>query len=170
VGLRRCQAFLLLAPVAIVLVIPVSAGEGAVPKRGSWSGATSQDRPVMFGVSGRVRRSVKRLEIGTAGPPPSGVKMSCSSDPNDFIDSRFRTSDSIKVNRDGHFEDTFQTQGNITQGTLRISGTFKTKTKVKGRLRWRVTRSDTGGTCDSGRLTFAASKPQGYSSSGRARR
>jgi hypothetical protein len=155
-GRRACQACLL-ATLAI-LVLPVSVGEGAVPKRGSWSGKTSQGRPLTFSVSGRVQRSVKRLEIGTAGPPAVGVKMSCSSDPDDFVDSRFRTFDSIKVGPRGGFRDSFQTQGNITHGTLTISGRFTTKTKVNGKLRWKVTRSDTGGTCDSGPLTFSATK------------
>jgi hypothetical protein len=152
------RAIPLLATVAVVLLVPASAGEGAVPKRGSWSGTTSQDRPITFGVAGRVHRSVRHLEIGTAGPPPSGVKMSCSADPNDFIDSRFRTDDSIRVSRRGRFHDTFQTQGSITQGTLTIGGRFTTKRKVRGHLRWTVTRSDTGGTCDSGPLTFSAVK------------
>jgi hypothetical protein len=157
VGLRPRQACLLVVTLSILLG-PVSVGEGAVPKRGSWSGMTSQDRPITFAVSGRAHRVVKRLEIGTAGPPAEGVKMSCSADPDDFVDSRFRTLDAIKVGRFGGFRDSFQTQGTITQGTLTISGTFKTKTRVRGRLRWKVTRSDTGGTCDSGPLTFSATK------------
>ena len=156
-SLRTCQACLL-ATLSLLLVA-VPAGEGAVPKRGSWSGHTSQHRPLTFGVSGRVHRSIKNLEIGTAGPPAKGVKMSCSADPNDFIDSRFRTFDSIKVTRTGTFRDSFETQGSITHGTLTISGTFKTRTRVRGRLRWKVTRSDTGAFCDSGPLTFSATRP-----------
>jgi hypothetical protein len=157
VSLRPIQAVPILATLAILLA-PVSAGEGAVPKRGSWSGHTSQDRAIAFGVSGRVHRSVRRLEIGSAGPPPEGVKMSCSADPDDFVDSRFSTTGSIRVGRRGHFRETFQTQGSITQGSLTISGTFKTRTRVTGKLRWVVTRSDTGATCDSGPLTFSAAR------------
>jgi hypothetical protein len=153
VSLRTCQACLLATFLLLMVAVPVN--EGSVPKRGSWSGHTSQHRPVTFGVSGRVHRSIKNLEIGTAGPPAKGVKMSCSADPNDFIDSRFRTFDSIKVTRAGAFSDSFETQGSITHGTLTISGSFKTKTKVRGRLRWKVTRSDNGSTCDSGPLTFS---------------
>jgi hypothetical protein len=85
--------------------------------------------------------------------------MSCSADPADFIDSRFRTFDSIKVTRAGTFRDSFETQGSITHGTLTIRGTFKTRTKVRGRLRWQVTRSDNGAFCDSGPLTFSATRP-----------
>jgi hypothetical protein len=154
---KPSHACLLVATLSILL-LPVSVGEGAVPKRGSWSGKTSQRRPVTFAVSGRVHRFVKRLEIGTAGPPASGVKMSCSSDPDDFIDSRFRTFDAIKVGKRGGFRDTFETQGSITTGTLTISGRFKTRRKVRGKLHWTVTRSDTGSTCDSGPLTFSAIK------------
>jgi hypothetical protein len=157
VSLRPHRACLLVATLSLLLV-PVSVGEAAVPKRGAWSGMTSQDRPISFAVSGRAHRFVKRLEIGSAGPPPVGVEMSCSSDPDDFVDSRFRTLDSIRVGPRGGFRESFETQGSITHGTLTISGTFKTKTKVKGRLRWKVTRSDTGGTCDSGPLTFSATR------------
>ena len=156
-GLRPGQACSLLA-LLLMLALPVAVGEGAVPKRGSWSGKTSQHRLLTFAVSGRVHRFVKRLEIGTAGPPASGVKMSCSSDPDDFVDSRFRTFDSIRVGRRGGFRDSFETQGSITHGTLTVSGRFRTRRRVRGKLRWTVTRSDTGSTCDSGPLTFSALK------------
>jgi hypothetical protein len=140
------------------LLLPASAGQSAVPKRGSWSGTTSQGRPVAFRVSGRVHRSIKGLEIGTAGPPPSGVKMPCSLDPSDFVDSRFRAAVPIKVGRRGKFKVKFNTQGSISSGTLNISGKFKTRRKATGHLRWKILRSDNGRTCDSGRLAFTATR------------
>jgi hypothetical protein len=157
VGPRSKKACLLLGALCGLLV-PASAGQSAVPKRGPWSGTTSQGRPVTFRVSGRVHRSIKGLQIGTAGPPASGVKMPCSSDPNDFIDSRFRAAVPIKVGKRGNFKAKFNTQGKITSGTLKIRGKFRTKRKAKAKLHWNVTRSDNGRTCDSGTLTFTATK------------
>jgi hypothetical protein len=157
VGQNSTKACLLLGALSALLV-PASVGQGAAPKGGSWSGTTSQGRPVAFRVSGRVHRSITGLQIGTAGPPASGVKMPCSSDPSDFVDSRFRAAVSIKVGKRGNFKAKFDTQGRISSGTLNITGKFKTRKKAKGKLHWKITRSDNGRTCDSGTLAFTATK------------
>lgn len=141
--------------VAALLAGPVAV-DAASPTPGKrYAGATSQERPLKFGVSKSGRR-ITKLEIGGAGPPPSGVILRCSERANDHIDSRFRASDSVRIQEDGSFSARFKTKGSITEGELRFKGRFSSRRKGRGTINWSVKRTDDGRTCRSGELRFTA--------------
>lgn len=144
------------------LLIPAAVAIAVKPTEGRWKGSTSRPAPVHFRVLSD-RSLMRHFKVGSDGPPPSGVRLRCSSTQGDYIDAEFvarkGSDDAIPVDSSGHFAARYDTSGHLSKGRLKIRGRFKSKHRAAGTLNWKVTERSDGRTCKSGNVHFTAKGP-----------
>lgn len=145
-----------------MLLIPAAVAIAVSPSEGRWKGSTSRPAPVSFRVLSD-RSAMRHFKVGNDGPPPTGVRLRCSSAQGDYIDAEFVArkggADAIPVDSNGHFRARFDTSGKISKGTLRVTGRFRSKHKAAGTLSWKVKTRKGNHTCKSGNVHFTAKSP-----------
>ena len=144
------------------LLVPVAVAIAMQPSDGRWTGSTSRPAAVHFRVLSD-RQMLRHFKVGSDGPPPTGLRLRCSSAQGDYIDAEFVArkggADAIPVDSNGHFRARYDTSGKISKGTLRITGRFKSKHHAVGTLSWKVKTRKGNHTCKSGPVHFTAKSP-----------
>jgi hypothetical protein len=149
------RSVLPLAAVGVLACAPLAAYAALPTKHTHYRGKTSQGRPIVFDTTTSSRK-LTGFEVGRAGPPPSGVKVFCSNDRNDFIDTRIRVNGEIPITSRGTFKLRAHVRGSIQEGDFKLYGRFRTRRRATGTLRLDSTRFSDSAHCTSGLLTFSA--------------